>query len=115
MVRVILTLISPHTNIAAQYVLLSILMLLHTTQHKQWECLPSDCSLFRGQEPTTETPAVGQDLAEKPFGQSSPSEDREFKLSAESSTVSDDQTRTTTAPDTHKGNVSSTTFVYSMY
>ena len=87
---------------------------LHTTQ-KTTECLPSEHSLFRGQESTTETPAVSQHSAEKPFEQSSPSEDRELKPSAESSSVSDYQTRTTTPPDTHKGKVSSTTFVYSMY
>jgi hypothetical protein len=57
----------------------------------------------RGQESTTETPAVSQHSAEKPFEQSSPSEDRELKPSAESSSVSDYQTRTTTPPDTHKG------------
>ena len=84
---------------------------LHTTR-KTTECLPREHSLSRGQESTTETPAASQDSAEK---QSFPSEDRELKPSAESSTVSDDQTHTTTAPDTRKGKVSSTTFVYSMY
>ena len=87
---------------------------LHTTQ-KTTECLPSEHSLFRGQESTTETPAASQHSAEKPFEQSSPSEDRELKPSAESSCVSDYQTRTTTPPDTHKGKVSSTTFVYNNY
>jgi hypothetical protein len=56
---------------------------------------PVEKDPVRGQESTTETPAVSQDSAEK---QSSPSEDK-----AESSTVPDDQTRTTTPPDTHKG------------
>ena len=82
---------------------------LHTTR-KTTECLPREHSLSRGQESTTETPAVSQDLAEKLFEQSSPSEDK-----AESSTVPGDQTHTTTARDTHKGKVSSTAFVYSMY
>ncbi|CAI8005288.1 hypothetical protein GBAR_LOCUS4127 [Geodia barretti] len=66
---------------------------------------PVEKDPVRGQESTTETPAASQDSAEKLFEESSPSEDRELKPSAESSTVSDDQTHTTTAPDTRKGKV----------